>query len=353
MSSIRFRHRALRSATVCAAVTATAIAGTALPSSAAVIEVPIGTYSATLPFDDQFKATGSSSVYDLKITNTSSLAGYLLRSATATATGLTVTAAPAGVTDSAGATWSITRSGNTLSVAPSGNNTGLATGSSLTLPVTATAPTTSGSYAWVTSANGTLGETGLVTDFGQDGGEPTVNVAPFAGTDTCAINEVCDTGQVGSEAHTKVRGVTSAPGSMQDTIAATVGGPEGPCGALVRATDKSKAVTVDTLDTARTVTVTLELDKSVVQTSSNNGADKYDVCHEAPKTFTTKSGAPATPTLNGTFVGFLPLCADMPSASRCIISRSGTGSGDRVVTFRQPGGDPKSVMGIVDGVSGE
>jgi hypothetical protein len=86
----------------------------------------------------------------------------------------------------------------------------------------------------------------------------------------------------------------------------------------------------------------IEIFKSVVDLTPNNGASFYQICYASTQTFTTLSGgAPATVTLqisgSGSvtfFVGLLPDCGNTkPAPVPCVASRSKDKSGDVVISF--------------------
>ena len=95
----------------------------------------------------------------------------------------------------------------------------------------------------------------------------------------------------------------------------------------------------------RAKTATLTIDKSAVQATSNNGAKFLEMCFGAARSFTTKSGAPAT--VQGSFdwnadgvpepvyVGLLPDCGK-DSPGPCITKRKKVGAGDGYIQARVP-----------------
>lgn len=104
---------------------------------------------------------------------------------------------------------------------------------------------------------------------------------------------------------------------------------------------------------------TIIIDKATVQITPENGASAYQVCFTSPTPFFARGGntAPgsATITLNtlppaGTllpsayfgetwYIGLLPDCGKKAVAP-CVTGRSGSGAGNRTITFITPDGDP-------------
>ena len=346
----RSARRAARQAAGTALLTAVALTGLSLvPATAYAIDVPLGSYSAALPFEDHNAAVSSSKTFDLAFQNTSAGTGYLLRTTTATLTGFAVTSVPATVTDSSGGVWTLSASGSTVQA--SAASPGMPTGATVVLPITATPPASVGYYTFSTSATGLIGDTGVVGDFARTGAEPRVLVGQHAtATATCSTTTSCDTGTVGDPKHTTASAVSSAPGSMPDQVSVTIGGPLGACSSRLQEQGRAKGVEVDSLDQARIVTVTIRLDKSVVNAQAQNGLAAYGVCHETPYAFTTASGTPSTPTGTGTFVGILPSCAKVNDKAPCATLNK-NGAGDVVGVVRQPGGDPMDAMGLLASAS--
>lgn len=84
------------------------------------------------------------------------------------------------------------------------------------------------------------------------------------------------------------------------------------------------------------VTVTLEIGKTLVDESPNNGASFYEICFEDPaNSFTDLNGS----TVPAGTAGLLPDCSSTTSAP-CVDSRTKARAGDVVITFTVPAGDP-------------
>ncbi len=95
-------------------------------------------------------------------------------------------------------------------------------------------------------------------------------------------------------------------------------------------------------------TVTIRLDKRVVNQIPDNGAAHFQVCYVTPNAYTTdgsgnpvsffdRSGNPVFPNQPG----LLPDCVGAGSNPPCVLSRNKTKAGDVIVTFLAPAGDPK------------
>lgn len=96
---------------------------------------------------------------------------------------------------------------------------------------------------------------------------------------------------------------------------------------------------------------TLRIDKAIVQQDSNNGRSFYQICYASPTQFTARGGQPAAvdTTTNGPsayfgttwYMGLLPDCPKNPGAlAACVLKRNAEGSGNAIITFQTPSGDP-------------
>jgi hypothetical protein len=95
-------------------------------------------------------------------------------------------------------------------------------------------------------------------------------------------------------------------------------------------------------------TVTIRLDKRVVNQIPDNGAAHFQVCYVSPNAYTTdgsgnpvsffdRNGDPIYPNQPG----LLPDCNNTSSNPPCVLSRNKDKAGDVIVTFLAPIGDPK------------
>ena len=322
------------------------VSAIALPAGA--VGLPLGTYTATLPlspYPTVSTSTDPSGIgFPVTFTNTSGVDGYILDHVEVDL--------PAGFSAHAGsasinaAGWTTSIAGSVVSAdAPSATG-GLAAGQSAILSFNADAPTVSAptTYTFTTASAGVLGATGVVTDFTNAGSDPTVSVAAFANVVSCAPSAVCDTGTVGSSSNTTARIVTTT-GSIQDFLGITVDTPtDAACLAVSSTNGRSQEVTFADIDTARTLTQTLTIDKSVVNAQPNNGAAQYGICYDSlspTKTFKDHNGVITT-------VGWLPDCSatGLLPGQPCIVSKHKDGAGDVVIVFQAPGGDPRNIAGI-------
>jgi hypothetical protein len=104
-------------------------------------------------------------------------------------------------------------------------------------------------------------------------------------------------------------------------------------------------------------TVTITIDKQIVQETAENGASFYRVCYTSPIRFTDRNGQPApadpwtTPDGNGAvgpstyfgttwYTGLLPDCKAVSNVAPCVVSWSGSKGGNRLGVFITPPGDP-------------
>jgi hypothetical protein len=106
------------------------------------------------------------------------------------------------------------------------------------------------------------------------------------------------------------------------------------------------AITVDTTGSiAGTKTLTVTIDRSVVNALSNNGAKFYEACFARPQTegtFTTTDGTNA-PLVGDEFIGLLPGCPSNPTDpdAPCVLSKSKTMGGDVTLVILLDAADPR------------
>lgn len=106
------------------------------------------------------------------------------------------------------------------------------------------------------------------------------------------------------------------------------------------------AITVDTAGAiSGTKTLTVTIDRSVVNAEANNGVNFYQACFARPEadgTFPTIDGTDA-PLVDGEYVGVLPGCPSNPTAgdAPCTLSKSKTKAGDVVMVILLDAKDPK------------
>jgi len=151
-------------------------AATALltPAYAGTAPVP-GTYTTTLD-RSSVVAGAAPSVFTVTVANASppSSEDVLNSGQVAVAAGFVEVSAPSVVTDSSGLTWTVSTSGNTVTFS---SPVGLAPGATVSVPVTAGAPTKTGTYTWGSSASGVVNSvTG--TSFTNTGNSLSITVLP-------------------------------------------------------------------------------------------------------------------------------------------------------------------------------
>jgi hypothetical protein len=154
----------------------TVVAGLLAPVEAQAAQVIPGVYSTSVT--PTTALAGSTVVYSVKFSNASVPESLdVMNSASITfPTGYTVVSAPSSVNDSLGLPWGVTRSGTTVSVAAT--ILGVLPGGSVTVPVTATAPTTAGHYTGSSNAGGLVGGATNTNPFTISGSQPSVDVTP-------------------------------------------------------------------------------------------------------------------------------------------------------------------------------
>ena len=342
----RSHPRLLGGIAVAGVVAASAITLAGLPATAA--SVPLGSYAASLPLSPYPTVSSSTdpSQIGFPVTFTNNSAGgvgYLLDHVQVTLpAGFTAQAGSASVSASG---WTASISGSTISADAPSTTAGLAPGSSLVLEFNATAPSVPASttFTFATAGSGLLGETGVIGDFSNTGSDPTVSVAQYANVVSCSPSQHCDTGVVGSASDTTARIVTTT-GAIQDFLGISVDKPtDAGCLAISQPNARSEQVTFADVDTSRTLTATLTVDKSVVNLVPDNGVGNYGVCYntgDPTKVFVDHAG-------RTTSVGWLPDCGTTGLIARqpCVSSRNKTNAGDIVIVYTAPGGDPYSIGG--------
>lgn len=234
--------------------------------------------------------------------------------------------------DGTGTTFAVTYSGLTVTL---DSAIGLApTEGEVTVAVSITTPAYPGVYALSTTASGTVGDAVANGAYTRNGAEPAVTVGPAANTTYCLNGATCDTGFVGSETNTLARIVTTGAGN--DAVTLVLNEPVYTCPG---GEAQGMQATYTTQNLTRTVTGTLELDKSIVNAKSDNGASHYNICYQGKRPFTQADGSPAAPR-DDFFVGFLPRCSSNGNLAPCLLKISKTGAGDLLGTFLGEAGDP-------------
>jgi hypothetical protein len=302
-----------------------------------------GSYEARLSTASQ-PITGQRTVFNLTFTNDAPPNSFdLLRHASATITaGFLTPTAPATVVDSDGQTWTVSISANTLTIDTSIGL--LPTEGQVTVPVTATAPSSAGLYQWATGASGFLGSATNSGAYTRVGSEPVVTVA--TGTAVTCTTTICDTNYVGDENNTLARVVTE--GSGTDIVSVYLTEPQYTCSG---GENQGRQMTYTTQNLSRKVTGYMELDKRFVNMHSDNGAAHYDFCYLSKTPFTQYDGTPAAAS-GSFFVGLLPGCSTTGNVAPCLLERHKAGSGDLFGSFLGHAGDPGGTWDYVVTIAG-
>jgi hypothetical protein len=156
--------------------------------------------------------------------------------------------------------------------------------------------------------------------------------APFdIGTQVvnCPPGPSCQSGTVSSGGTSG--SAVAAAGSSTDVLVATAGGFP-----LLSCTSRGGVISFS--DQARSLVITLTLDKALVQQANPNGASDFNICWGSATQFATLNGVPLTQA-NNEFEGLLPDCVTNGPVP-CVAHRNKDNAGDEVITVDAPGGDP-------------
>jgi hypothetical protein len=155
--------------------------------------------------------------------------------------------------------------------------------------------------------------------------------------DIVDVGEICGPGPCSGSTATETTGVKvdAVSGESGDLLSVSLGVETLECTGYEASSD---VVTFGVSGSDRTKTVTITVDKSVVKKRSNSGAAHFQVCYASPNPFTQRDGTPAPP-VGGVFTGLLPDCDNQTPVPPCVLSRHKK-SGDAVVSFLAPAGDP-------------
>ena len=86
-----------------------------------------------------------------------------------------------------------------------------------------------------------------------------------------------------------------------------------------------------------TLTVTLRIDKSLVNSSGHPGASSWQICYASTTSFNALPGtSQQNVTIGGNpgyFTGLLPDCSSTQGAPPCVQARNKNNAGDVIVTF--------------------
>ena len=131
--------------------------------------------------------------------------------------------------------------------------------------------------------------------------------------------------------------VTTSSAAPGDFIATGIGGVSFRCGGTYQPVSDPFGFAVfsaagDPLST--TLTASLQIDKSLVQSSGHPGASSWQICYAAVSSFTALPGTSGTAAIGGVTynTGLLPNCSSTQGAP-CVQARHKANAGDVVVTF--------------------
>jgi hypothetical protein len=156
----------------------------------------------------------------------------------------------------------------------------------------------------------------------------------FTSFQPCPSNTACSASASSATTSGSVTTSSAAPG---DFIAASIGGVSFSCGGTYQPVSDAFGFAVfgaagNPLSTS--LTVSLEIDKSLVQSSGHPGASSWQICYAAVSSFTALPGTSGTITIGGVTynTGLLPDCTSTQGAP-CVQARNKDNAGDVVVTF--------------------
>ncbi len=326
--SSKARNARPRAATI-GLVIALATTGLALvPQVASAVANP---YSASIT--PNVAQAGSSSTFTVTFTNKASTAEIKKLSVKA-ATGFTVTSV--GVPSPA--SFTVSRTGNEVTLSGL-----LRPGASVSIPITATAPTTPGAYKWTTKASGSTGT------FINTGPDPSVTVAQQAAVVPCSPGSPCSSPTLSAGASPTALAtdsqVTAQPGAQADLLTVVLPDPTA-APLLCQQTNGSFGQIVTWNVTARTSTLVY----TVHPTTIGYTYDLSDTCFGSTLPFLDSNGNPAVqnPANGNEFEGTLPFCTvpgepGQTNPPPCVVS---------IVTVQQPT-DPPAVQVTVNAPQGD
>lgn len=155
-------------------------------------------------------------------------------------------------------------------------------------------------------------------------------------TTSCSVSSLTAT--------TSATVTTTSAIPVGDFLGVGVGGVSYTCGGTYQ--QVSDAVSFDVFDSSGTplasaqFTVTLEIDKSAVQTSGRTGASQWQVCYASTQPFMPQPGTSESAMIGGVTynTGLLPDCSNTQGVP-CVQARHKDNAGDVIVTFLASG-DP-------------
>jgi hypothetical protein len=231
-------------------------------------------------------------------------------------------------------------------------NLSVASGSSATLTVTATVPCGSGSYRWGVAAKQSNNFNGSGNNFQLDPTSAGNLSGTFTGSTGSCTSQPCppsaSCSASASSATTSGIATTVGPLPQGDSI---VTGMESinsnfnyQCPTYTAVADVFTFAVFDANGVPQSIplTVTVRVDKSLVDSSGHPGASSWQICYGSTTPFTAVPGtSQQNVTIGGTpgyFTGLLPDCSGNQGAP-CVQSQNKNNAGDVIVTFLASG-DP-------------
>jgi len=222
-------------------------------------------------------------------------------------------------------------------------NLGLAPGATATLTVSATVPCGSGTYQWGIAAKQSNDFNGAGNNFQIDPNSVGNLSGTFTGTCTvqpCPPSAPCSASA--SSATTSGTVTTSAPLPAGDTIVTGMQSVNSnfnyQCPTYTAVADVFDFAVFDANGVPQSVplTVTVRIDKSLVNSSGHPGASSWQICYGSTTPFTAVPGTSQQGvTIGGNpgyFTGLLPDCSGTQGAP-CVQSQNKNNAGDVIVTF--------------------
>jgi uncharacterized protein DUF11 len=228
-------------------------------------------------------------------------------------------------------------------------NLNLASGASTTLTVSATVPCASGSYQWGIAAKQSNEFNGTGNNFQLDPKSAGNLSGTFTGSTGSCTSQPCPPSSTtctasASSATTSGTATTSAPLPPGDSLVTEMeSGSVGSsfnyqCPTYTAVADVFGFDVFNATGVSQSIplTVTMRIDKSLVQASGHTGASSWQICYGSTTPFTAVPGtSQQNVTIGGTpgyFTGLLPGCSGNQGAP-CVQSQNKNNAGDVIVTF--------------------
>lgn len=244
--------------------------------------------------------------------------------------------APAGfmITGASGAT-SVTSSSALFT------NLNLASGASTTLTVNATVPCGPSTYQWGIEAKQSNNFNGTGNNFQLDPnstnnlngvltGSCTLQPCPPSAPCSASASSATTSGTVTTSSPDPGDSIVTGMESANSSFNFSCGGTYTPVSDVFGFTVFNAAGVPQSIP----LTVTLRIDKSLVNSSGHPGASSWQICYAATSSFTVLPGTSGTTTIDGVTynTGLLPDCSSTQGAP-CVQARNKNNAGDVIVTF--------------------